>query len=88
MFQLPVGSEKMNIENQLNPRSQSRYPRRRVDIGLRMTSLLLLAPSNFVIASFPYMFTQTDEIDYLEIQSIFWTTLTIWMILSGEVSMK
>ena len=61
---------------------------KRVDIGLRMTSLLLLAQSSFVIMFFPYLLTQTDEIVYLEIQSIFWTTLTIWMILSAEASMK
>ncbi len=88
MFLLPVGSKRMNIKNQLIPRRQLRYPRRRVDIRLRMTNLLLLAPSSFVIISFPYVLTQTDEIVYLEIQSICWTALTIWVILSVELSMK
>ncbi len=75
MFQLQVQAEKMIIKNQL------RYPQKRVDIRLRTTSFLLLAPSSFVIMSLLYLLTQTDKIVYLEIQSIFWTTFTIWMIL-------
>ncbi len=82
MFKLPVGADRMIIKNQL------RQPKRVVDIRLRMTNFLYLAPSSFVIISYPYLLTHTEKNFYSEILSICLTTLTIWMILSAEVSMK
>ena len=46
------------------PRKQLRLPGRRVDISLGMTSFLFWIPWSFVIMSFLFLLTQTNEIVY------------------------
>ncbi len=77
-FNVPVTSwiRKEEYRKSVDPKKTVKVSKKKSGYSDEDDKLTSPSTISFVIMSFPYLLTQTDEIFYLEIQSIFWTILT------------